>query len=113
MHSVMFPGTFPIRRRISSWRPDPDRGDCRNRASDHKTRWDFANIKDRHSLQWKWYRVHDPGDGLYMKRIIQGNLGFSDKELKKYFNSHRDNFTNTIKSHFWRENMSHDKEFCR
>jgi hypothetical protein len=63
----------------------------------HKTRWDFANIKYRHSLEWKWRERYYLAT-LYMERIIQGNFGFSDKELKKYFKSHRQYFTNTIKS---------------
>jgi len=56
-----------------------------------KMRWNFANIKFRHSLEWKW-RERYYISSLYMERIVQGNFGYTDKELKKYYHSHKKSF---------------------
>jgi hypothetical protein len=61
-----------------------------------KIRWNFANIKFRHSLEWKW-RERYYISTLFIEKILQGNLGCTDKELRKYYGRHKQEFTNTIK----------------
>jgi hypothetical protein len=57
-----------------------------------KTRWNLANIKFRHSLEWKW-RERYYISTLFTENILQQNLGYTEKELKKYYNSHKKAFT--------------------
>ena len=56
-----------------------------------KTRWSLANIRLRHGLEWKW-RERYYISTLFTERILRGNLGYTDKELKKYYNSHKKNY---------------------
>lgn len=52
------------------------------------TRWNLSNIKLRNSLEWKW-RERYYISTLFSERILRGNLGYTDKELLKYYNTHK------------------------
>jgi hypothetical protein len=56
------------------------------------TRWNLSNIKFRNSLEWKWRERYYIAT-LFSERILRDNLGRTDKELLKYYNTHKKNFT--------------------
>jgi hypothetical protein len=60
-----------------------------------KTRWNFANVNYRHGLEWKWRERYYIAS-LYLEQIVEGNYGFSDKELRKYYSGHKRGFSNEV-----------------
>ena len=60
-----------------------------------KLRWDPATIKFRHSLEWKWRERYYLAT-MFTETFLQWQLGFTDKEIKKYYNSHRMEFANIV-----------------
>ena len=55
------------------------------------TRWNLANIKLRNSLEWKWRERYYIAT-LFSEKILRGNLGRTDKELLKYYNTNKKSF---------------------
>jgi hypothetical protein len=60
-----------------------------------KMRWNPATMKYRHSLEWKWRERYYLAT-MFTETFLQWNLGFTDNEIKRYFNSHRMEFANTV-----------------
>lgn len=60
-----------------------------------KLRWDPATIKFRHSLEWKWRERYYLATMFY-ETFLQWQLGFTEKEIKKYYSSHRMEFANVV-----------------
>ena len=56
-----------------------------------KTRWNLNNIKLRNSLEWKW-RERYYISTLFTEKILRENFGYTDKELRKYYNTHKQSF---------------------
>jgi len=45
----------------------------------------------KNSEDWKWKLLYYPST-LYFRKIVQGNLGFSDKEIEAYYKAHRESY---------------------
>jgi hypothetical protein len=56
-----------------------------------KTRWNLANLKIRNSLAWKW-RERYYVSTLFTEKIVRQNFGFTDRELRKYYNNHKQDY---------------------
>lgn len=60
-----------------------------------KARWDYKNITLRRSLDWKWKERYYISL-LYSINVLQPFLGFTESQLKAYYNGHRDEFMGTV-----------------
>ncbi|MBN2036749.1 MAG: hypothetical protein JW768_08420 [Chitinispirillaceae bacterium] len=56
-----------------------------------KTRWNLTNIKLRNGLEWQW-RERYYISALFTEKILRENFGYTDKELRKYYNSHKQSY---------------------
>ncbi|MBN2038360.1 MAG: hypothetical protein JW768_16590 [Chitinispirillaceae bacterium] len=58
----------------------------------NKARWKPAYFFIRYSRQWRWKRRYFIAR-MYSVEVLQKKLGFSDAEIKRYYNSHKAEFT--------------------
>lgn len=50
----------------------------------------------RQSADWEWKQRYFPAQ-IYMREVIERNLGFSESELEAYYEAHLDEFRDTVK----------------
>jgi hypothetical protein len=60
-----------------------------------KARWNPKNIKLRHAPDWQWKERYFTSL-QYAMDILQGNLGYTNEQLKAYYNAHKDQFKQPI-----------------
>ena len=48
------------------------------------------------SLSWQWKQRYFPAQ-MYLQKVLDANLGFTDKEIDSYYKAHLDSFKTTIK----------------
>ena len=58
-------------------------------------RWKLASLKYRYSLEWKWKERYYTSF-LFMENILKANLGYTDNQLKNYFQNHKAQFANVV-----------------
>ena len=51
--------------------------------------------KLRSSASWEWKQRYFPAQ-LYMQKVLDANMGFTDKEIEAYYKSHRETFKTVI-----------------
>jgi len=44
---------------------------------------------------WKWKEMYFPAS-IYIRNVLQGNMGFSDKEIEAYYKAHRESYTRKV-----------------
>jgi tetratricopeptide (TPR) repeat protein len=52
--------------------------------------------KEKSSDDWKWKKMYFPAQ-LYLKQILDQNLGFSDKDVEAYYKAHQAAYKKTVK----------------
>jgi hypothetical protein len=60
-----------------------------------KARWSLKNFKVRRGEDWKWKERYFMSLQFAMD-ILQGNLGFSNEQLKRYYSEHKDQFKGSV-----------------
>ena len=51
--------------------------------------------KAKSSDDWKWKKMYFPAS-IYIRNVLQGNMGFSDKEIEAYYKAHRESYTRRV-----------------
>jgi hypothetical protein len=75
----------------------PITGFIETQAIYQKQRFNPANMKFRRSLDWKWKQRYMVSTA-YMNEVLQQNLGYSEQELRKYYDTHKAEFKNPVVS---------------
>jgi len=63
-------------------------------SSDPAAKSYSGNLKS--NLSWQWKQRYFPAQ-MYLQKVLDGGLGFTDKEIESYYKSHRDSFKVKIK----------------
>jgi hypothetical protein len=62
-----------------------------------KQRFNPANLKLRRSLDWKWKQRYLVATA-FLNEVLQQNLGYTEPELRKYYDAHKADFKNPVVS---------------
>jgi tetratricopeptide (TPR) repeat protein len=62
-----------------------------------KERFSPANLKYRKSLDWQWKKRFMTSLN-YMTEVLQKNLGYAENDLRTYYDAHKSEFMNTVRS---------------